>query len=48
MVFGIHNSKVRERLLRETKLTLDKTDEICTASDSILVQMKIIRTAMQL
>jgi len=31
-----------ERLLGETKLTLDKTDEICRASESTLVQMKIM------
>ena len=41
-VFGIRDNKVRERLLRETKLTLDKTDEICRASESMLAQMKIV------
>lgn len=29
LVFGIQDDKVRERLLRETNLTLEKTDEIC-------------------
>ena len=42
LVFGIRDNKVRERLLRETKLTLDKTDEICRASESMLAQMKIV------
>ena len=42
LVFGIRDRKVRERLLRETKLTLEKTDEICTASESMLAQMKIV------
>ena len=42
LVFGIRDSKVRERLLRETKLTLEKTDEICRASESMLAQMKIV------
>ena len=42
LVFGIRDSKVRERLLRETKLTLEKTDEICRASESMLAQLKIV------
>ena len=42
LVFGIRDNKVRERLLRETKLALDKTDEICGASESTLAQMKIV------
>ena len=29
LIFGIHDTKVRERLLRENNLTLIKTDEIC-------------------
>ena len=35
LVFGIRDSKVRERLLRESKLSLAKTDEICRASESM-------------
>ena len=31
LVFGIRDNKVRERLLREPRLTLAKTDEICRA-----------------
>ena len=40
LIFGIHNAKVRERLLRESQLTLKKTDEICSASESTAAQMK--------
>lgn len=42
LLFGIRDNKVRERLLRETKLTLNKTDEICRASESMLAQMKVV------
>lgn len=42
LVFGIKDNKVRERLLRESKLTLEKTDEICRASESMLAQMKVV------
>ena len=42
LVFGISDSKVRERLLRESKLTLTKTDEICRASESMMLHMKIV------
>ena len=42
LVFGIRDSKVRERLLRESKLSLAKTDEICRASESMQSQMKIV------
>ena len=41
-MFGIRDAKARERLLRETKLTLTKTDEISRASESMLAQMKIV------
>ncbi|XP_048577104.1 uncharacterized protein K02A2.6-like [Nematostella vectensis] len=43
LLFGIHDTKVRERLLRESKLTLAKTDEICRAAESMLAQMKIVK-----
>ena len=42
LIFGIRDNKVRERLLRESHLTLAKTDEICRASESMLAQMKIV------
>ena len=41
-MFGIRDAKVRERLLRETKFTLTKTDEICHAAKSMMVQMKVV------
>ena len=40
LVFGIRDNKVWERLLRESSLTLKKTDEICHASESSSAQMK--------
>ena len=40
LVFGICEVKVRERLLRESQLTLKKTDEICRASESTAAQLK--------
>ena len=42
LIFGIHDSKVRERLLRETNLTLIKTDEICRAAETMTEQMRIV------
>lgn len=45
IVFGIRDNKVRERLLRESKLTSQKTDEICRASESTAAQMKEVGQA---
>lgn len=42
LIFGIRDSKVRERLLRESKLDLAKTDEICRSAESMYAQMKIV------
>jgi len=42
LVFGIRDSKVRERLLQESALTLAKTDEICRAAESMSLQMKVV------
>ena len=42
LIFGIHDAKVRERLLRENILKLEKTDEICRAAESMTEQMKIV------
>ena len=42
LVFGIRDAKARERLLREPKLSLDKTDEICRAAESMVVQLKLV------
>jgi len=36
LVFGIQDSKVRERLLREKNLSLQKTDEICRAHETTI------------
>ena len=40
LIFGICNVKVQERLLRESQLTLKKTNEICCASESTTAQLK--------
>ena len=45
LVFGIRDTKVKERLLRESGLTLAKTDEICRAAESMITQMKIVKDA---
>ena len=42
LVFGIRDAKARERLLRELDLTLQKTDEICHAAESMLEQVKMV------
>ena len=42
LIFGICDNKVRERLLREPRLTLAKTNEICRAAESLDTQMKTI------
>ena len=42
LIFGIRDSKVRERLLRESKLSLAKTDEIHRAAESMQTHMKIV------
>ena len=41
LIFGIRDSEVRE-LLRESKLSLAKTHEICRAAESMQTQMKIV------
>ena len=42
LVFGIRDAKVRERLLRESNLILQKTDEICRAAESTSQQLKLV------
>ena len=44
LVFGISDHKVRERLLREPKLTLEKTDALCRASEATQQQLKAMST----
>ena len=43
LVFGIHDTKVKERLLQESGLTLAKADKICRAPESMITQMKIVK-----
>ena len=42
LVFGIKDERVSERLLREPRVKLAKTDELCHASESMQVQMKVV------
>ena len=42
LVFGIRDAKTRERLLRESRLTLERTDEVCHAAESMTSQMKLV------
>ena len=42
LVFGIQDDKIRERLLRESRLTLAKMDEICRTAECMVAQMKIL------
>ena len=44
-MFGIRDSKVRERLLRETNLSLEKTDEIYRSHETMVQQMKVVGDA---
>ena len=43
IVFGIADNKVRERLLRESTLTLDRTLEICRAAEVSVAQLKEVQ-----
>ena len=45
LVFEIRDSKVRERLLRETNLSLEKTDEIYRSHETMVQQMKVVGDA---
>ena len=45
LAFGIRDSKVRERLLREKNLSLEKTDEICRSHETMVQQMKVVGDA---
>ena len=44
-MFGIRDLKVRERLLREKNLSLEKTDEICRSHETMVQQMKVVGDA---
>ena len=41
LVFGICDTKTREWLLRVADLTLQQTDDICHAAESMVAQMKV-------
>ena len=45
LVFGIRDSKVRERLLRVKNLSLEKTDEICRSHESMVQQIRVVSDA---
>ena len=45
LVFGIRDSKVRERLLCEKNLSLEKTDEICHSHETMVQQMRVVGDA---
>ena len=45
LVFGIRDSKVRERLLHEKNLSLEKTDEICRSHETMGQQMRDVSDA---
>ena len=47
LVFGIRDSKTRERLLRASDLTPKMTDKICHSAESMLAQMKIVEDSCQ-
>ncbi len=42
MVFGIRNGRVKERLLREADLTLERALAICRAAETSLAQLQTI------
>ena len=44
LVFGIRDSKLRERLLREN-LSLEKTDEVCRSHETMVQQMRVVGDA---
>ena len=45
LVFGIRDSKVRERLLREKNLWLEKTHETCRSHETMVHQMRVVSDA---
>ena len=45
LVFGICDSKVRERLLHEKNLSLEKTDEICRSHETMVQQIRVVSDA---
>ena len=47
IVFGVADMRIKERLLRESGLTLDKALDICRAAEASKVQMKVMATENQ-
>ena len=45
LAFGICNSKVCVRLLREKNLSLEKTDEICRSHKTMVQQVRVVGDA---
>ena len=45
LVFGTQDTKTRESLLRESAVTLARTDELCRALESSLTQLKLLEEA---
>ena len=45
LVFEIRDSKVRERLLHEKNLSLEKTDEICHSHETMVQQIRVVSDA---
>ena len=45
LVFGIRDSKVRERLLHEKNLSLEKTDEICHSHETMVQRIRVVSDA---
>ena len=46
-MFSIHDTKTRERLLREPALTFNRTDEICHAAESMTSQLKLVDDSLE-
>ena len=44
LVFSVPNARMKERLLRETGLTLDKAVDICRAAEAAKSQMRVMGT----
>ena len=45
LVFGIRDSKVRERLLHDKNLSLEKTEEICRSLETMVQQIRVVSDA---
>ena len=42
---GIRDSKIKERLLRDSELTLERAIDICKANEAAQAQMKVLTGA---